>query len=181
MLEIELKVRVGSLAPVRQRLARLGATLSEKVTERDVYYNAPHRDFAATDEALRARYTDAGCIVTYKGPKRKKAAVKARDEFSCRVSPGEECEEILARLGFRRTAVVEKAREYYRLGRASVALDDVADLGTFIEIEYTGGGTAEEAEREISRIQEELGAKGDPILLSYLEMLLDKRENGTRP
>jgi adenylate cyclase class 2 len=176
MLEIELKVRVESLTAVRQRLAGLGAILSDRVTERDIYYNAPNRDFAATDEALRARYTDSGCIVTYKGPKRAGAAVKAREEFSCRVNPGEECEEILARLGFRRTAVVEKVREYYSLGEVSIALDDVAGLGTFIEIEYAGGGTAEEAEREICRIRGELGAEGDPILLSYLEMLLEKRE-----
>ena len=55
MLEIELKVRVDSLDPIRQNLNDRHAEFQGKQHEHDIYYNAPHRDFGTTDEALRVR------------------------------------------------------------------------------------------------------------------------------
>ncbi len=60
MLEIELKVQVPDLVPVRERLLAIGAHMTEKTGEHDIYYNAPHRDFAVTDEALRSGTAAAG-------------------------------------------------------------------------------------------------------------------------
>jgi len=37
MLEIELKVRVPDLAPVRERLLAFGAQMTEKTGEHDIY------------------------------------------------------------------------------------------------------------------------------------------------
>ena len=53
MLEIELKVRVPDLAPIRERLRDLHADQTGRTHEHDVYFNAPDRDFGRTDEALR--------------------------------------------------------------------------------------------------------------------------------
>jgi len=72
MLEVELKVRVPSLDPVRESLVLKKAQFRGKIHEHDIYYNVPHRDFAQTDEAVRIRYTDDHAVVTYKGPKIKK-------------------------------------------------------------------------------------------------------------
>ena len=54
-LEIEIKVKVPSLDPIRKKLLANGAELIADQVEHDLYYNAPHRDFAVTDEALRIR------------------------------------------------------------------------------------------------------------------------------
>lgn len=54
MYEVELKVRADH-ETVRQRLETLGATREARVHQVDTYYDAPHRDFAETDEALRIR------------------------------------------------------------------------------------------------------------------------------
>jgi adenylate cyclase class 2 len=54
MFEVELKVRADH-GPVRERLDALGAERVEHVRQADTYYDAPHRDFAETDEALRIR------------------------------------------------------------------------------------------------------------------------------
>jgi adenylate cyclase class 2 len=175
MLEIELKVRVTDLTPVRTRLADLGATMTERTREHDVYYNAPHRDFGSTDEALRVRYSDGRTIMTYKGAKRPDFKFKAREELNVTIEDGEIFEQVLIRLGFRKTAVVEKRREYYRYENASIALDDVQGLGSFVEIELAGAETAENAERIIKLIAEKIGVKGEHILSSYLELLLSTR------
>ena len=69
MLEIELKARVPALESVRNALREKNARFLGRHHEHDIYYNAPHRNFAETDEALRVRFSDGNAVVTYKGAK----------------------------------------------------------------------------------------------------------------
>lgn len=181
MLEIEAKFAVPDPGKVRARLTRQGVRMTRRRQERDVYYNAPHRDFGETDEALRVRYDDAGVTVTYKGPKIRLGSAKAREEFNLRVTSGETFEVILSRTGFLRAAEVSKVREFYEIGDVTVTLDDVEGLGTFIEIEILTEEGEEDAARRIEAIAKELGVDGPPIYTSYLEMLLggDSHESTT--
>ena len=171
MLEIELKVRVDALGPVRERLQQFNAESSGRVHEHDIYYNAPHRNFAKTDEALRVRYTGGKAVVTYKGAKLKNLGLKAREELNTAVESGEVFSGILARLGFIKTAEVNNWREHYRYGNASIALDEVEHLGTFVEIEVLADTETQAATERIETIKKELGITGEAILASYLELL----------
>ena len=175
MLEIELKVEVASLDPVRERLTKKGAEFTGKDHEHDIYYNAPHRNFGETDEALRVRYYKDHTLLTYKGKKLKEYGLKAREEFNTTVESGEVFEKILSRLGFIRTAEVNKWRENYRLGDAAFALDTVEGLGTFVEIEIMTEENGAGAEAKISTLAKEMGISGEPILASYLELVLSRR------
>jgi adenylate cyclase class 2 len=175
MLEIELKVRVDSLEPVRRKLQQHNAEFCGRVHEHDSYYNAPHRDFSKTDEALRVRYAGGNAVVTYKGAKIKDLGLKAREELNTAIESGEAFETILAYLGFVRSAEVNKWREMYHYANASVALDDVENLGTFVEIEVLADTDTTRAATRIARIAKELGVGGEPILASYLELLLSKQ------
>jgi len=172
MLEIELKVKVSDLAPVRERLTVLHAAMTERTFEHDVYYNAPDRDFVSTDEALRVRYSQNRIIVTYKGAKKPDFEFKAREEINVDIGNGEAFERMLDLLGFRCTAVVEKTREYYLFENASIALDDVRGLGFFVEIELNNQETPKNAEKVIKTIAGKIGVEGEHILSSYLELLL---------
>ena len=175
MLEIELKMKVKDLSLIRERLLLHHATLLNKKHERDVYYNAPHRDFGQTDEAVRVRYTNDHAVVTYKGPKIKKFGLKAREELNFAVECGKTFETMLDRLGFTKTLEVNKWRETYKLGTASVSLDIVDGLGTFAEIEVMTESESDNPTALIEKIAQEIGVVGEPILASYLEMLLDKQ------
>lgn len=172
VLEVEIKARVENMKAIRERLLLRHANPSGRVHERDVYYNAPDRDFAATDEALRLRYTDQGCLLTYKGPKVKDYRLKAREELNTGVESGPVIETILVRLGYTRVAEVRKWREYFAYRGASVCLDEVTGLGDFIEIEASPG--QKDPEAFVREIAKDLGVEGEPILASYLEMLLEK-------
>jgi adenylate cyclase class 2 len=70
---------------------------------------------------------------------------------------------------------VNKWRENYRFCNASIALDEVEHLGTFVEIEVLADTDAPGAAATIDRIAQELGIVGKPILASYLELLLSTR------
>ena len=175
MLEIELKVQVDTLAPIREQLNKRNAQFSGRIHEHDIYYNAPHRDFGTTDEAMRVRYTNEHAVITYKGAKRAKYGLKAREELNTAVESGEVFEQILVRLGFVKTAEVNKWRENYRLGTAAISLDSVDELGTFVEIEVMTDLDGPDATEQINMLAKEMGIVGSPILASYLELLRSKR------
>jgi adenylate cyclase class 2 len=174
MMEYEVKIRVGSLGPLRARLAFLGIRPEGSLTERDLYFNSPARDFGVTDEALRIRSTEAGTTLTYKGPKVGLGGVKAREELIAPVGSAESLGEILLRLGFTRTAMVVKDRETYRVEGTWVALDEVKGLGSFVEIEAPAGMPEREAVALIGRVRGMLGITGEETTLSYLEQILAK-------
>jgi adenylate cyclase class 2 len=175
MLEVELKVKVPSLESVRKLLLEKGAECSGRIHEHDIYYNAPHRDFGITDEAVRVRYTNDHAVVTYKGAKIKKFGLKAREELNTAVESGEVFETMLDRLGFTKTTEVNKWRENFRYSDAAICLDEVDELGTFVEIEIMTEDENSHAAVVIQRIAKEIGVSGEPILASYLELLLSKR------
>ena len=167
---------------VRDRLAELGAEPVDEVTQTDTYYDAPHRDFAETDEALRVRREDpdgaeAFAELTYKGPL-VEAESKSRREVETAVEDGDAAGDILDALGFAPAATVRKDRERFALDGFTVTLDSVDGLGEFVEVETE---TAEDEEalaaaREGAyEILRDLGLDPDgQIRTSYLGLLLER-------
>src|SRR5947209_6151348 len=87
MLEIEMKFPVADLAALEARLAQAGAGAAADRRDADHYFNAPDRDFARTDEALRVRTIGTANFVTYKGPKRD-LQTKTRTELEVPLTDG---------------------------------------------------------------------------------------------
>src|SRR5437899_6643699 len=116
MLEVEMKFPGADFAAIEKRLAEWGARGGEALDEADHYFNAPDRDFARTDEALRLRRIGPANYVTYKGPKRD-AQTKTRTEVEVLLADGDEAARAFARLlthlGYRPTPVVPKRRTVY--------------------------------------------------------------------
>ena len=55
LIEVEVKASVKNFEEVRNKLTQIGAVKIKTEHQSDVYYNAPHKDFGETDEALRIR------------------------------------------------------------------------------------------------------------------------------
>ncbi len=84
---------------------------------------------------------------------------------------------ILTSLGFFPVATVTKKRKNFRLGDFIIALDDVRNLGNFMEIEIPvkDSGKYEAKVELIFRFIEKLGiSRESTIRSSYLEMVLEK-------
>lgn len=184
MYEVEVKVR-GDHERVRDRLAAVGAERIGSVRQKDTYYDAPHRSFAETDEALRLRRerTDAGASIrlTYKGPLVETAS-KTREELETAIEDGDAADAILQTLGFDPVAVVRKDRERYAVAGYTVALDDVDGLGEFVEVETEGDAEAIEPLREgavdlLCRLDLD---PDDHLRTSYLELLLESDSTAER-
>jgi adenylate cyclase class 2 len=208
MYEVEVKVPADHGA-VRAALDEAGAERLGTVAQSDTYYDAPHRDFAQTDEAFRIR-TVASAVetfergedlaadvdavlsgdaraggetrVTYKGPL-VEAESKTREEFETAVGNEEEVAAILDGLGFEPVADVRKLRTKFHLNGFTVLLDAVEGVGDYVEIE-----TEVDAEAEVEAAREDAyavlrGLGLDPteqIRTSYLGLRLGDDEPSAR-
>jgi adenylate cyclase class 2 len=180
MLEVEMKFPGADFAAAERRLGEWGAAADAGVTEADHYFNAPDRDFARTDEALRLRRIGRANFVTYKGPKRGTQG-KTRTEIEVPLADGDAVADdfgrLLVHLGYRPVAVVTKHRRLYHLRRdgfdLEVCLDEVDGLGRFAEVEIRAPEEqADTAQQVLRRTAAELGLPERDERRSYLELLL---------
>ncbi len=178
--EVEQKFPLADIPALEARLASLGGVASSPRWETDQYYNHPARDFAATDEALRIRRIGDSAFLTYKGPKID-ATTKTRRELELPIDSGSLADwtELLQTLGFRPVAAVRKQRRKafvsWQQRRVEVSLDDVEELGHFVELELIA------AEPDVEAARKSLAALAERLNLSagerrsYLELLLQRR------
>ena len=138
MIEVEVKAHATNLDDIEEKVIEIGASRVKEEYQEDLYFNAPHRDFAQTDEALRIRKTKSEnseeTYITYKGPKMDKIS-KTRKEIEVAVEDPSNMAEILENLSFRAVAMVRKNRTIYTLGELIITLDQVHGVGDFLEIE----------------------------------------------
>ncbi|SFM70188.1 class IV adenylate cyclase [Methanolobus profundi] len=170
MIEIEVKARAEH-QQVKELLTGMGAVLIGVQHHCDTYFNAPHRDFGETDEALRIRSVDGRSVMTYKG-KKLDTVSKTREEFETEIDGGN-TRSILLALGFYEAGVVKKTREVFRYENMTICLDNVGSLGEFIEVEITAESDVEIHTKDIFLFLAKLGiGEEDSIRTSYLEMVL---------
>ncbi len=185
MLEVEVKYRAADWDRVRAALGGWGAVADPPREDTDHYFNAPDRDFAKTDEAVRLRRIGPANYLTYKGPKRD-ADTKTRTEVELRLADGAEAAatavRLLTGLGYRPVAVVTKVRQVYRLTRGGyeleVCLDDVGSVGRFVELEIRAEDNQFEAAKAVVlAAAAELGLT-EQERRSYLQLLLAQANGG---
>ena len=191
MYEVEMKFSVADPRALEQRLGSLGAKWHDPIDQVDRYFNHPCRDFARTDEALRLRHDGDGVVITWKGP-RIDAATKTRREIelplAMRLPKGgdaaapaastiAEWTELLEAIGFRPVATVAKrrrpARVHWQRVEVDVALDSVAGVGEYLELELQASeAEVPQARACLESLARELGC-GNSERRSYLELLLE--------
>jgi adenylate cyclase class 2 len=169
-IEIEVKAYAEDLAAIETHLQRLGAVFIGAVHQTDRYFNHPGRDFALTDEALRIRIADGRAFMTYKGRKFDRLS-KTREEIEVAVGDAAAATRLLERLGFTPVAAVMKHRRLYELGEFTICLDDVAGLGTFVEVEARGADIEKARDGALALLEQLKLHRTERR--SYLELLLE--------
>ncbi|MCS7122310.1 MAG: class IV adenylate cyclase [Archaeoglobaceae archaeon] len=174
-MEVEVKFKVEG--EIEDKVRKIAKFIKEKFEE-DLYFSHPCRNFAETDEALRLRKDEEGFTLTYKGPKVEKET-KSRHEVKLKVESYEKAKDLLEKIGFKPFAEVKKIRRIYRTDDGIIiCLDDVFNLGKFLEIEVEGEIDKKE---ELFRIASILGYKREEsIKKSYLEMLLELKSSSSK-
>ncbi len=174
MIEVEIKARVEDPKLIERLIITAGAVPVGIENQSDTYYNTPYRDFKKTDEALRIRTNDSEYFLTYKGPKLDKVS-KTRKEFEVKLNDANIMGNMLSSLGYYPVATIVKKRKKYRICDISIALDDVRNLGNFIELEIMVKNPENYNEKveSIFKFMNKLGiSRSSAVRESYLEMLL---------
>jgi adenylate cyclase class 2 len=170
-LEIEIKVRVGPLAPWREKLVALGAEARcPRGLERNLVFDTPRRRLRKSGILLRLRRSHGRSVLTMKAPAPGDAGYKVRRETEADVSDFAAMAAILGGMGFRPFFTYEKYREVFQLDGIGVMLDETP-IGNFLEIEGDPAG--------IDAVAARLGfARGDYITDSYHRLFLLSGRSG---
>ena len=175
--EVEQKFRLDDVAGFEAKAQELQLQFGAPIRQLDTYYAHPSRDFAETDEALRTRSIDDRHFITYKGP-RIDAATKTRKELELPLATtATEFSDILDAVGFQVVNSVHKSRRSarYRLDdrQFTIDLDEVDNLGTFVELEtICHKDQVKTATASLVRLATILDLT-DAERRSYLELLFD--------
>lgn len=139
--EIEIKIRVNKseFDRVKAQLDRVAKFITNS-HQVDEYYSPKHRNFMKEKypyEWLSIRKRDNRCILNYKHFYPEGSEKHSHcDEFETTVSDPNEMETIFKALNIEKLVRVDKKRALYEYhDDFDIALDEVKDLGYFIEIE----------------------------------------------
>lgn len=144
---VELKVQVGGLAKVRDKLVRCGAARLSVLRQIDTYYAVPKG-------RLKFRETQGevdGKLVYYE--RENVAEIRESLVFLITISQPKEFKRILDRILAIKT-VVAKTREVYILEGVRVHLDNVDGLGSFVEFERATSMDSKQHGRDMKQLEE---------------------------
>lgn len=173
-MEIESKLKVDCLDEIRARLDLVGGEFVGELVQRDTFFTDAGGAIVNSDRGLRIRRErckgEEKIFLTYKGP-RQKTRFKSREEVEVGVDSFEALEQILLALGLEETIVVEKNRSLWTLKNCDVCLDQLAELGSYVEIEG-------QSEKDICVAMEELGLLDMPHVESSYARLIKEKKGG---
>ncbi len=154
--------------------AAMDANLSERYGqptehyEKDTYYEAP--------TCLRIRESKCGdereTCINVKGPLLSTTS-KSREEVNLVVADAKEAQSALKLLGYREKITLGKHRLVYETGtRIKVMLDNVAGLGSYVELEILADDLAA-GEAELAELARNLGLENQ-IQRGYCDLAMEK-------
>ena len=173
-IETEAKFRLADPQAMRQRLLAAGGEPLGIVLENNTFFDTPQGDLRRADCGVRSRTaeTTAGgrwASMTYKGPRRE-GPLKVRPEHEIAIDSPDAARAILAGLGYQPTISFEKRRESFALGPARVEIDELPELGWFMEIEA-------DDEAAVQAAREKLALTDEPtVVATYLAMVAEHLE-----
>ncbi len=137
MREIEIKLRVSSLEELKTQLEKRGCFLSAPIHQHDVIYSfggSTHEwDESKTGHVVvRIRREDGKAEFNLK---QQRSSELDNIEYESEVKDPEAIHQILLIMGYRPQVEVKKVRRKGRFGEYEICLDEVAELGSFVELE----------------------------------------------
>lgn len=135
MLEVEIKAKLKNRNEVLPKLEKLGCTIKKAKEQEDKIFikkEFKNFDIPLGENVIRLRKEDDKNILTLK---KKMKDNKASIEIESLVEDEDAISRMLEEMGYKELVFIKKKRKRYSLGRMSICVDDVENLGDFIEVE----------------------------------------------
>lgn len=181
-IEVELKFPLLNYNKVIEHLDELAEIKKDGDYQKDVYYVPKHREFLEKNpisEWLRVRKTDNSANINYKKWHNEDGQnTVSCDEYETKIDDIISFKKILLSLDFKEIVVVEKKRRVWYYKNTEIAIDEVKDLGCFIEIEAKGNfSSIDDAKKHLYEVIKELKAEiGEQDFRGYPYLLLEKKK-----
>ena len=179
MIEHEKKYRVTLHHQIVDDLNKLGFSEAGGITQKDIYFTRADVDFMETKECLRIREEDGLCELTYKPPTTKEMEASGsiwKKETNIELPEGAAllAEEFLESIGCEKLCVVDKRRTSFKRENVTVALDSIAGVGDFVEIEILADDHVKSAIAEIESVASDLGIDvSSTVNAPYRDLVMD--------
>ena len=166
---IEIKARVRDLGALQRLAEEISDTPCEVLPQEDIFFTVPQGRLK-----LRVLAPDRGELIYYT---RENTSGPKRSDYSIfRTSDPDALKAVLsAAWGIR--GVVKKVRLLYHAGQTRIHLDDVAGLGSFMELEVVmrPGQSDADGQSIAADLMAKLGiANADLIDAAYIDLLLSQ-------
>jgi adenylate cyclase, class 2 len=135
-IELECKIPIPDRAALADKLSALGAERESDVRECNWVFDTPERTLRDGEKLLRMRTTseDGAALVTVKTPA-PEASFKCRNEIEIEVESPRAMEALLTALDYEIEWYYEKKREHWIYEGCEISLDELPEIGCFIEVE----------------------------------------------
>jgi len=183
-IEIELKFPLKNIDDLKERLDKIALFKGED-NQKDTYFIPFHRNFVKQNpifEWLRIREVNQNgeviSILNYKnfGKDKKEDTISCK-EFEIEIESSDILKNIFKNLDINEIIIVDKRRRNYSYKSTIISLDEVNELGGFIEIEFDGEAESEnEVKEHLYNILKEIEADVDEqVFKGYPHLLLEKQ------
>lgn len=149
MREIEVKAKVRDLKNLLENAKQLGIRFGESITQEDVTYETALPKDDPDWNIFRIRTQGNKFILTMKYA----ASSRSRDnhERETKIEDAKEVADMLERVGYSFGVRIHKTRKIAKHRGLEICLDEIDELGTFIEVEKLADDNA-----DVDSIQKEL-------------------------
>lgn len=182
-IEIELKFPLLNTDEVIKFLDDNAQSVKKDISQKDSYFIPAHRDFLGVKfpfEWLRLRESEKGFSLDYKHfyPENVEKTDYC-DEFQTKLEDANSMRKILKNLDFNESVIVDKIRSTWLFKNVEIAIDDVKNLGKFIELETTKHfDDPKEGKEYLYAVLKELNAKvGEEDLRGYPFRIIEKSKD----
>lgn len=177
MKEIEVKAILKDKDGVYQKLKNLGCVFDEPVFQDGTefsQYEPNLTNYLKAPYFLRIRTQNGTHTFTCKSVPSEKYPL-AKKEHETKIEDREQLENILKTIGFNPVLRIAKTRIIGHIGSYEVCLDDIENLGSFIEIEKMSDESSEIVTKELRDFMYSLGILSEDEVYEGYDILMFKK------
>ena len=152
-MEIEIRAKINDLKFLEKKLSQLENIYETKSQERqvDTYFKHENDKDRKLIIRIRKNYKNKNtAILTFKSKAPKKQDDIAWQDFDTEIINPDKLENLLLDSGYDYYCLIDKVRQSFEYKKFEINIDNIRDLGQFIEVEKNGN------EKEIVKIKSEI-------------------------
>ena len=177
-MEIELRAKILEPKTIEQNLKLLPGIVEKKSNDRQIDTYLKHENDKDRKLVIRLRknYTNNKATLTFKGKSKGKLDIAWQD-YDTPIENPDILEKVLINNGYEYVCLIDKVRQSFVYEKFEINIDNIRDLGLFIEIEkYGEEGEVEKIKNELTDLLNKLGIKNEDIVTQgYVQLVLNKK------